>query len=146
MFTALPDTDLFMPACFRDPRYSPAEGKWKTKDGLTRICAPVLPNCTPCPHRAQCISQVAPHARKFDGVCGGRIWLDGEVIVTADGVDEEDLPLPGKARDTCGTTAGVDKHHVFGEQKCEGCRAVAEATAEQQPAEAEGQLTLAFAA
>ncbi|MFJ6136457.1 hypothetical protein [Kitasatospora sp. NPDC092286] len=146
MFTALPDTDLFTPACFRDPRYSPAEGEWKTKDGLMEICEPVLPNCTLCPHRAQCISQVAPHARKFDGVCGGRIWLDGEVIATAVGVDEEDLPLPGKARDVCGSTAGVDKHHAFGEQKCEECQAVADADTEEQSASEEEQLFLEFAA
>ncbi|MFF8769038.1 hypothetical protein [Kitasatospora sp. NPDC015120] len=146
MFTALPDTDRFMPACFRDPRYSPPEGKWKTKGGLTELCAPVLPNCVPCPHRAQCITQVAPHPRRFDGVCGGRIWLDGEVIATADGVDESDLPLPGKARDICGTTAGVDKHHAVGEQKCEACQAAADADTEEQPAGEEKQLSLDIAA
>nr|BEK65666.1 hypothetical protein KPHV_28930 [Kitasatospora purpeofusca] len=125
MFSALPDTDLFMPACYSDLRFSPAEG-WKTKEALVKICEPVLPQCTPCPHRALCIRQIQPHPRKFDGVAGGRLWLDGEVIATADGVDDEDLPLPGKPRPKCGTTEGFDVHLTVGEQPCESCRTAAD--------------------
>ncbi|MEU5389478.1 hypothetical protein [Kitasatospora cineracea] len=137
MFTALPDTDTFLPGCYADPRFSPAEGTWKDKKTLIKMCSPVLPTCTPCPFRAQCIRQVQPHPRRFDGVCGGRLWLDGQVIATADGADDEDLPLPGKARTVCGTTAGVAEHQNRGEQQCSVCADFTCAEAERAAAEAE---------
>ncbi|MFD4394390.1 hypothetical protein [Kitasatospora sp. NPDC058478] len=144
MFTALPDTDLFTPTCHRDPRYSPAEGEWKNKGDLIEKCTPVLPECVPCPHRAMCIRQIRPHPAKFDGVAGGRLWLDGEVIATADGVDDTDLPLPGKPRDICGTTAGHGRHYTVGEQPCEPCQAAADAEPDSDTADE--QLALAIAA
>ncbi|WP_327073178.1 hypothetical protein OG196_14120 [Kitasatospora purpeofusca] len=137
MFTALPDTDVCMPSCYRDPRFSPAEGAWKDKKSLTDLCRPVLAQCTPCPFRAKCIRQVQPYPKKFDGVCGGRLWLDGLVIDTANGVSDDDLPAPGKPRPSCGTTAGVAGHQVRGEQQCQNCAAFTEAEAERAAAEAE---------
>ncbi|MFE2346156.1 hypothetical protein [Kitasatospora cineracea] len=135
MFTALPDTDLFLPGCYRDRRFSPAEGTWKDKKTLTELCGPVLEWCTPCPFRAQCIRQVQPHPKRFDGVCGGRLWLDGQVIATASGADDADLPLPGKPRITCGTTAGAAGHQSRGEQQCPACAALIAAEAERAIAE-----------
>ena len=146
MFTALPDTDLFTPRCYRDPRFSPAEGTWKDKKSLSEICAPVLNSCGPCPFRAMCIRQVQPHPKRFDGVCGGRLWLDGMVIDTALGVLEEDLPMPGKPRVACGSDKGITEHHERGEQTCEQCRVFVEAEAERAAAEAEQVAGLATAA
>ncbi|MFC8449519.1 hypothetical protein [Kitasatospora sp. NPDC057223] len=137
MFTALPDTDTFLPGCYRDLRFSPAEGTWKDSKTLSDLCMPVLGTCTPCPVRAQCIRQVQPHPKRFDGVCGGRLWLDGKVIAIADGVDDDDLPLPGKPRTLCGTTGGIAQHQDRGEQQCRTCAAFAEAEAERAATEAE---------
>ncbi|MEU8919541.1 hypothetical protein AB0D10_01220 [Kitasatospora sp. NPDC048545] len=145
MFTALPDTDSFLPGCYRDLRFSPAEGAWKDKKTLSDLCLPVLGWCTPCPFRAQCIRQVQPHPKRFDGVCGGRLWLDGLVIASADGVDDDDLPLPGKPRTVCGTTTGVAEHQVRGEQQCARCAAFTAAEAERAAEEA-ANSELAFAA
>ncbi|MFD7639606.1 hypothetical protein ACFV4P_03040 [Kitasatospora sp. NPDC059795] len=137
MFTALPDTDRFLPGCYHDPRFSPAEGDWTDKKTLTDLCKPALPTCTPCPFRAQCIRQVQPHPKKFDGICGGRLWLDGRVIAVADDVDDEDLPLSGKPRTVCGETAGVAEHQASGERQCPACAAFTAAEAERAAAEAQ---------
>nr|BFD90892.1 hypothetical protein KitaXyl93_22520 [Kitasatospora sp. Xyl93] len=148
MFIALPDTDVFTPECYRDPLFSPAEGGWANKGDLIEMCTPVMPKCVPCPHRAMCIRQTRPHPSKFDGVAGGRLWLGGEVIGTVDGVDDLDLPLPGKPRGICGSVAGHERHRVVGEQPCDPCQAAFDSPPQAEPETepAQEQLTLAIAA
>ncbi|MGW4691031.1 hypothetical protein ACWEO1_01425 [Kitasatospora cineracea] len=150
MFSALPDTDRCLPDCFGDSDFSPADG-WKTRAKLEEICLPVLARCVPCPFRATCIRQTRPHQSRFDGVCGGRLWLDGEVIATAPFLDDRDLPMPGKERAICGTPAGWRRHYAVGEQSCDPCSAFApedDPESDLPPIEAAAsvQLALVFAA
>ncbi len=81
----------------------------------------LLKVCRVCPFRAECISLVLPRASRFDGVCGGRLWCDGQIRATCetahpDELEEDHPPL------THGTEAGARAHNRRGETACSLCR------------------------
>ncbi|MDH6111174.1 WhiB family redox-sensing transcriptional regulator [Kitasatospora sp. MAP12-15] len=43
--------------------------------------APALGRCARCPVRRECLDAVDPGHSWFDGVCGGRLWRNGRVVV-----------------------------------------------------------------
>jgi hypothetical protein len=94
-----------------------------------------------------CIATVKPAQAKFDGVCGGRLWCNGEVIASLDDVFDEELAEP-KLRASCGTEAGAQDHKRHGERVCPSCRqAVREISARRREEKAKqpAQLQLDFA-
>ncbi|WP_033819767.1 hypothetical protein [Kitasatospora sp. MBT63] len=129
-YSALPVTEVFMPACYRNLAFAPSERRYSDRTSLLKLCLDLLPTCGPCPVRARCIYQVRPRPSKFDGVAGGRIWFAGDVIATVDGADDRELPPPLKPRDICGTSRGIDEHYTRGERYCDDCRALIEANTE----------------
>ena len=42
--------------------------------------AQALQNCRQCPYRAECLERVQPARDYYDGVCGGYVWLNGQII------------------------------------------------------------------
>lgn len=104
--------------------FSPSEKAWKTADGLKRLCRPQLQVCRRCPFRAECIALVKPAQAQFDGVAGGRVWCNGEVIARLSSVTDADMAEP-KLRASCGTEAGAKDHNRNGERACVSCRQVA---------------------
>ncbi|MCT9003509.1 hypothetical protein [Streptomyces rhizosphaerihabitans] len=68
-----------------------------------------------------CIATVKPAQAKFDGIAGGRLWCNGEVIGALDDVVEEELAEP-KLRASCGTEAGAKDHTRHCERPCPSCR------------------------
>ncbi|MET9412149.1 hypothetical protein ABZX90_41505 [Streptomyces sp. NPDC002935] len=144
---------LRAPCHLRDG-FTVTEDDWKTGADLKRLCGPQLPTCGPCPFRALCIATVKPAQAKFDGIAGGRLWCNGEVIDALDDVSDEELAEP-KLRASCGTEAGAKDHTRHGESPCPSCRqAVREMTARRkEEAEANarakangpGQLQFEFA-
>ena len=77
--------------------------------------------CQECPFRASCIARVLPKKSRFDGVCGGRLWINGRIraqcpAARPDELDERDSYIPH------GTEAGARAHNRRGERACEFCR------------------------
>jgi hypothetical protein len=127
--------------------FTPSEDDWTNGGDLKRLCGPQLPTCGPCPFHAECIATVKPAQAKFDGIAGGRLWCNGEVIDSLDDVFEEELAEP-KLRASCGTEAGAKDHIRHGERPCPSCRQAArEMTARRKTDKAKEpkQLQLDFA-
>ncbi|MEU4095521.1 hypothetical protein [Streptomyces sp. NPDC026673] len=123
------------------------EDEWQHGDDLMDLCEPQLPTCGPCPFRAECIALIKPAQAKFDGIAGGRLWCNGEVITALDDVDVEELAEP-KLRASCGTEAGAGDHKRHGERPCPSCRQAArEMTARRNERKAKEpkQLQIDFA-
>ncbi|MGW1157799.1 hypothetical protein ACWD48_06135 [Streptomyces sp. NPDC002519] len=140
------DWALAAPCRGRDG-FTPSEDDWKTGADLKRLCGPQLAACGPCPFRAVCIATVKPAQAKFDGICGGRLWCNGEVIDALDDVFEDELAEP-KLRASCGTEAGAQDHKRHGERVCPSCRqATREVSARRREEKAKQpkQLQLDFA-
>lgn len=91
----------------------------------THVVPPLLltlfKTCQSCPFRARCIEVVAPRNSRFDGVCGGRLWRDGQVVVTSPGADPAELREPRLRPITHGTEAGARAHRRRGERGCSLC-------------------------
>lgn len=81
----------------------------------------LLAVCQQCTFRSRCIALVLPRHSSFDGVCGGRLWLDGEIRATCHGAHSRELK-EGGAPITHGTEAGARAHNRRGESACTLCR------------------------
>ncbi|MFF3976985.1 hypothetical protein [Streptomyces sp. NPDC001828] len=106
--------------CWGDPDFAVADHRWENGQDLVAICEPVLYVCGNCSLRAACIRQVLPAKSAFDGVCGGRIWLNGAIIQALPDADPAELP-PAMIRKACGTPAGSRAHRRAVEQQCPRC-------------------------
>ncbi|WP_369258859.1 hypothetical protein [Streptomyces sp. R35] len=84
----------------------------------------LLQVCQQCPFRSACISLVLPRRSKFDGICGGRLWLNGEIRATCENADPAELAEPTSPI-THGTEAGARAHNRRGETACSLCREAA---------------------
>ncbi|MDN0193939.1 hypothetical protein [Streptomyces sp. S.PNR 29] len=105
--------------CAGDTRFTPDNA---TADSLsTPQMRKLLAICQHCPFRAPCIALVKPRRSLFDGICGGRLWLDGEVRATCEGAHPGEL-REGAAPITHGTPAGARAHNRRGEPACSLCR------------------------
>ncbi len=110
--------------CLGRTEFSPREDDWDTAQGLRMLCLPLLAECGGCPFRAQCVQEVQPALSSFDGVCGGRLWIGGEVIAEAGGVLALELNV-SRHRPVCGTEAAVRDHRRHGETPGLSCRIAA---------------------
>lgn len=135
--------------CKGQDDFAPRDDAWRSADDLKRLCRTALDACGPCPFRAACIATVMPAQAKFDGVAGGRIWCNGEVIAALPDTCDEELAEP-KLRASCGTEAGAKDHNRHGERACSSCCQVSReisARRKQDKAKQEQlQLELPFAA
>ncbi|WP_405803449.1 hypothetical protein [Streptomyces sp. NBC_01187] len=103
--------------CVGDLRFAPTEATEET----VRDSRDLLTVCQGCPFRAQCIGLVQPRHSRFDGICGGRLWLDGEIRTTCKNARSGEL-VEGPAPITHGTEAGARAHNRRGERACDLCR------------------------
>lgn len=103
--------------CIGDLRFAPTEAT----DEAVRECRHLLTICEDCPFRAKCIYLVRPRSSRFDGVCGGRLWLNGEIRATCQNAQPEEL-VEGLAPIPHGTEAGARAHNRRGERACAMCR------------------------
>lgn len=104
--------------------YLPEESLLRVPQQLLEACEPLMEGCTACPFIVRCYDRVRPAANHFDGVCAARLWVNGKVAASAEGV--EPLPkLPTQAG-TCGTSSGVKGHRRLGEPLCGECRVTAQ--------------------
>ncbi|MCR8573058.1 hypothetical protein [Streptomyces sp. Isolate_219] len=105
--------------CVGDVRFTPDDA---TEDSLR---APqtrrLLTVCRRCPFRAQCIDLVLPSRSLFDGICGGRLWLNGQILATCKGARPDELE-EGADPINHGTEAGARAHNRRGETACSWCR------------------------
>ncbi|MFD8379131.1 hypothetical protein ACFV2X_11435 [Streptomyces sp. NPDC059679] len=105
--------------CAGDMRFTPDNA---TADSLrTPQNRKLLTVCRACPFRARCIALVLPRHSLFDGICGGRLWFNGQVRATCQGANRDELK-EGAAPITHGTEAGARAHNRRGETACTLCR------------------------
>ncbi|TQF05584.1 hypothetical protein E6W39_29315 [Kitasatospora acidiphila] len=123
-YSALPTTDTLIPGCYGHPGFAPKSALYSDRSQLLKLCLPLLPTCGPCPVRARCLKQTQPRAGRLDGIAGGRIWFQGEVLATVEGADDQELPPALGSRQACGTRSGIDEHYKRGERYCDACRTV----------------------
>ncbi|WP_425834235.1 hypothetical protein [Streptomyces fractus] len=117
--------------CVGDPRFTPNDARADTL--RTPHVTDLLTTCETCPFRARCIALVKPHHSHFDGICGGRLWLDGWIRATCRGAEPGELDSEGEPPIVHGTEAGARAHHRRGEEACTLCREGARiATAERR--------------
>lgn len=76
--------------------------------------------CLECPYRAECIDLVQPQQSRFDGICGGRLWINGNVVANPADLPDSELTEP-KLRAYCGTDTGYRQHRTLGEPVCLSC-------------------------
>ncbi|WP_431770865.1 hypothetical protein [Streptomyces cucumeris] len=105
--------------CAGDFRFTPEE---TAAEAPTEPLVALLAICRDCPFRAQCVDLVLPSASLFDGVCGGRLWRDGQVLATCDDARPAELRERGRRPITHGTEAGARAHNRRGERACSLCR------------------------
>ncbi|MGD6751924.1 hypothetical protein [Streptomyces sp. BH105] len=105
--------------CAGDFRFTPEE---TTAEAPTEPLVALLSVCRDCPFRVQCIDLVLPSASLFDGVCGGRLWRNGQVLATCDDAQPGELRERGRRPITHGTEAGARAHNRRGERACSLCR------------------------
>ncbi|MEU0722901.1 hypothetical protein [Streptomyces sp. NPDC006140] len=84
----------------------------------------LLKVCRVCPYRAECISLVKPRASQFDGICGGRLWFNGEIRATCETAHPRELEEGAKPI-THGTESGARAHNRRGETACSLCKEAA---------------------
>ncbi|AJC58615.1 hypothetical protein [Streptomyces sp. 769] len=105
--------------CAGDLRFTPADA---SADALrTPMTRQLLKVCQGCPYRSRCIDLVLPRASKFDGICGGRLWIDGTVRDECEAAHPDDLAEDGRYIPH-GTEAGARAHNRRGERACSLCR------------------------
>ncbi|MFK0279805.1 hypothetical protein ACIQVL_04925 [Streptomyces sp. NPDC090499] len=84
----------------------------------------LLAVCQRCPFRAECISLVLPRHSLFDGVCGGRLWFNGQIRATCENADPAEL-AEGGSPIIHGTESGARAHNRRREPACALCREAA---------------------
>ncbi|GHE09197.1 hypothetical protein GCM10010339_60640 [Streptomyces alanosinicus] len=106
--------------------YVPSEELMRSKPReVLEECVPLLEGCVElCPFVLRCYERVRPEASRFDGVCAGRMWVNGKVVATAEGAPV--LPKLLSQAGTCGTSSGVKAHRRLGEPLCGECRVTAQ--------------------
>ncbi|MFJ4412954.1 WhiB family transcriptional regulator [Streptomyces sp. NPDC088925] len=90
--------------------------------GRRHKAAKALAVCGWCPVRSECIAHVQPAYSKFDGVCGGRLWLNGREIGRTPGLDGE-TPAEPPPRAPCGTLTAHHQHQQHNEPIDAACAA-----------------------
>ena len=68
------------PLCHGRPGFVVAEDRWHDTAEMYEALAPLAQLCRGCPATAWCLTQVKPSRTRFDGVCAGRVWLNGLVV------------------------------------------------------------------
>lgn len=104
--------------CVGDPRFT-IRPTWPAFAG--KLPQLLLRVCQGCPFRSECIELVLPRKARFDGVCGGRLFLDGQIYATCQGADPDELTEQGTYI-AHGTEAGARAHNRLGEPACAWCR------------------------
>jgi hypothetical protein len=105
--------------CAGDSRFTSEETA--VEDPTTPLVASLLSVCQGCPFRARCVELVLPSVSLFDGVCGGRLWRNGQVLATCEGARPGELRERGRRLITHGTEAGARAHNRRGERACSLC-------------------------
>ena len=110
--------------CAGDRRFTPGDA-FEDRDVFEDLLkAPqiqdLLKVCRVCPFRAECISHIKPRASLFDGICGGRLWFNGQIRATCETADPDELE-EGAPPITHGTEAGARAHNRRGETACSLC-------------------------
>ncbi|MEV7279704.1 hypothetical protein [Streptomyces sp. NPDC093111] len=108
--------------CWGDEDFAVADDRFKSSADLIKLCSPVLYVCAGCPFRAACIRQVRPAKTEFSGICGGRIWNNGEIVCTHPDAEPAELLAPVIRKAACGKAAGVRAHRKAAEQLCLRCQ------------------------
>ncbi|PCG85491.1 hypothetical protein CIB93_14150 [Streptomyces sp. WZ.A104] len=104
--------------------YVPSDGQLGAPDRLMEASAPLMQACVEsCPFIVACYDRVRPDVG-FDGVCAGRLWIDGTPVAVAEGAPRL-RKLPSRAG-ICGTSSGVAGHRRVGEPLCGDCRVTAQ--------------------
>ncbi|MFE2289814.1 hypothetical protein [Streptomyces sp. NPDC059452] len=105
--------------CAGDARFTSEE---TAADPAEPLVLQLLATCQSCPFRAPCVDLVLPSSAAFDGVCGGRLWHNGQVLATCDNAQPAELRERGRRPITHGTEAGARAHNRRGERACSLCR------------------------
>ncbi|WP_121746838.1 hypothetical protein [Streptomyces sp. E2N166] len=105
--------------CAGDARFTSEETVAEALTEPLVLC--LLAACQGCPFRSQCIDLVLPSTSLFDGVCGGRLWHNGQVLATCEGAQPAELRERGRRPITHGTEAGARAHNRRGERACSLC-------------------------
>lgn len=105
--------------CAGDFRFTPEE---TTAEASMELLVTLLAVCRDCPFRSPCIDMVLPRASLFDGICGGRLWRNGQPLMTCDDAQPAELRERGRRPITHGTEAGARAHNRRGERACSLCR------------------------
>lgn len=105
--------------CAGDARFTSEE---TAADPTAPLVLQLLAACQSCPFRAQCVDLVLPSSALFDGVCGGRLWRNGQVLATCTSALPTELREGGLRPITHGTEAGARAHNRRGERACSLCR------------------------
>jgi hypothetical protein len=100
-------------------RFTPNDA---SEESLRSLAAQdLLKVCQVCPFRAACIRLVKPRASRFDGICGGRLWFNGEIRASCETARPGEL-TEGARPITHGTPAGARAHRRRGEAVCSLCK------------------------
>ncbi|CAM5314047.1 hypothetical protein SABIM44S_00227 [Streptomyces abikoensis] len=122
--------------CGGRPEYVPDSATLTSLKRLKESCGPLMAACTACPFVVQCFERVRPISSRFDGVCAGRLWVNGTLVDEAAGVPP--LPREQSHAGTCGTSTGVKGHRALGQSLCGPCRQVSQ----RAQSRSAGQATL----
>ncbi|MBY8884813.1 hypothetical protein K7472_08130 [Streptomyces sp. PTM05] len=107
--------------CAGDLRFAPPEAEQAAAFLRSPLARQLLATCQDCPFRSACISRVLPRKSGFDGICGGRLWIDGQVQAECADADPGELAEHGSYIPH-GTESGARAHNRRGEPACAWCR------------------------
>ncbi|MFC1415409.1 hypothetical protein [Streptacidiphilus cavernicola] len=80
------------PLCLGRADFVAAEGRWEAQpDEMYEELQPLAQLCRGCPAIADCLADVRPSRTGFDGVCAGRVWLNGLVVHPEPAVAKREL-------------------------------------------------------
>lgn len=133
-----PTTWLDQAACAGSEGYILTAGQVKeAAEELMKAAEPLVRACLDCPVLAECYDRVRPKGSQFDGVCAGRLWINGQEASRALGAPSLPKALVSRAG-VCGEPSGVRGHRRAGEPLCGQCRA----TAQRAESRAAGAATI----
>lgn len=104
---------------------------------LVKAVEPLVRACLACPVLNECYDRVRPKGSQFDGVCAGRLWINGQEAARALGAPALPKSLVSRAG-VCGEPSGVRGHRRAGEPLCGQCRI----TAQRSESRAAGAATI----